>query len=97
MLACFSIGWYWSIFVMIWTKEPYGKSAAFVLFTVFGYLMGLAAQLLELADGEPLNYLLVMYLWNLVVTLIDLAMVSRLSRKTRRRLSDSAAPLGQRV
>lgn len=85
MLACFSIGWYWSIFIMIWTGRPYGKSAAFVTFTVCGYLLGLIAQTLELHHTGHLTYLLVMYGWNLCITLIDLCLLSFLTLRERRR------------
>ena len=75
MLGCFSIGWYWSIFTMVWTRRPYGKSAVFVGFTVLGYSFGLTAHLLCLRSGDPFSYLIILYAWNLAVTLIDLGLV----------------------
>lgn len=84
MLACFSVGWYWSIFTMLWTGRPYGKSAAFVTFTVLGYGLGLGAQLIEWCGGRSLNYLMIMYAWNLTVTVIDLGLLSVLTLRQRR-------------
>ncbi|MEM7060817.1 MAG: hypothetical protein AAF557_24825 [Pseudomonadota bacterium] len=72
MLCCFSIGWYWSIFAMLWTRQPYGKSAAFVSCTIVGYALGLGAKLLLWHAGQPFSYLIVLYSWNLVVTGVDL-------------------------
>lgn len=82
---------------MIWTKEPYGKNVTFVMFTIFGYHMGLPAQLLGWLDGEPLNYLLAMYFWNLIVTLTDLALVLVFSRKIIRPSSIGTTHLAQSV
>lgn len=84
MLICFSIGWYWSIFVMIWTRKPCGKSAAFVCFTVIGYMLGLAAQSADWISGEPPTYLMAMYAWNLAVTAIDLLLVAALTIQEKR-------------
>lgn len=85
MLCCFSIGWYWSIFAMFWTRMPYGKSAAFVSFTVIGYTLGLCAQVLAWHDGQPFSYLIVLYSWNLVVTVFDLWLYLYLCNAVRRK------------
>ncbi|MEO1344352.1 MAG: hypothetical protein AAFV74_09365 [Pseudomonadota bacterium] len=81
MLACFSLGWYWSIFAMICTGRPYGKSLVFVCFTVLGYCLGLSAHLIDWSDGEPLSYLVFMYGLNLGVTLVDLGLLWVLSQR----------------
>lgn len=80
MLGCFSLGWYWSIFAMVWTGRVHGKSAIFVLFTVAGYCLGLTAKVIAWRSGTPFSYLIVLYAWNLGVTLVDLWLVHRLSR-----------------
>ncbi|MBM7066781.1 hypothetical protein [Actibacterium sp. 188UL27-1] len=82
MLGCFSIGWYWSIFTMVRTGRPSGKSAVFVCFTVAGYGCGLTAHIIALRHGAPFTYLVVLYAWNLAVTLIDLSLVVLLTRRT---------------
>lgn len=85
MLCCFSIGWYWSIFAMFWTQIPYGKSAAFVVFTIVGYALGLGAKLLSWYAGDAFSYLIVLYTWNLAVTVFDLWLFLYLSGAARRR------------
>ena len=54
MLAAFSVGWYWSISVMIWTRRPYGKSRAFICCTISGYGLGLplVRQIAEVHGGH---------------------------------------------
>lgn len=86
MLACFSIGWYWSIFTMVWTRRPYGKSSVFVSFTVIGYGLGLTSQTVEWLSGGVLSYLLIMYAWNLLVTLVDLSLLARFAHLDRRQV-----------
>lgn len=85
MLGCFSLGWYWSIFTMVCTRRPYGKSAVFVSFTVMGYLLGLTAQALEWQQSGVLSYLLLMYAWNLCVTVFDLSLLGYLSHHEKKR------------
>jgi hypothetical protein len=89
MLCCFSVGWYWSIFRMLMTGQPYGKSSAFVAFTVTGYMLGLSAKMSIWLNGGELSSLVLLYGWNLVVTTFDLALVIRYGRKTE------AAPTGR--
>lgn len=90
MLCCFSLGWYWSIFAMLWTRQPYGKSAGFVLCTVCGYVLGLSAKVLTMWDGAPFSFALVLYSWNLAITLLDLWLFVHLSRRHRIKQRDPA-------
>lgn len=82
MLTAFSIGWYWSISVMLWTRRPYGKSSAFICCTIAGYGMGLVAQILEWQSGAAFSYLIILYSWNLAMTTVDLALVVYFTRKS---------------
>lgn len=81
MLAAFSIGWYWSISVMLRTRRPYGKSRAFISCTIAGYCLGLAAQILEWQSGGTFHYLIVLYGWNLIVTCLDMTLLLYFTRK----------------
>lgn len=80
MLGCFSIGWYWSIFTMLRTRQPSGKSAPFVLFTVTGYVFGLAAKFAHFQTDGVLCPVTIVYVWNLAITALDLTLVLYFSR-----------------
>ncbi|MEL7138707.1 MAG: hypothetical protein AAFP67_06635 [Pseudomonadota bacterium] len=81
MLSCFSLGWYWSIFTMVLTRQPSGKSAAFVICTVVGYLLGLSARVIDWQMSDAFSYLILLYSWNLAVCVIDLGLLLKLSRQ----------------
>lgn len=83
MLAAFSVGWYWSISVMLWTRRPYGKSSGFICCTIAGYSLGLAAQLLQWHYSAAFSYLIVLYGWNLAMTTIDLMLVVYFTRTSK--------------
>lgn len=82
MLGAFSVGWYWSIFAMIWTGRPYGKNIAFVACTVAGYGFGLTSKLLMWHAGDPFGYLIILYSWNLFMTVVDICLFIKLSRRS---------------
>lgn len=83
MLAAFSVGWYWSISVMLWTRRPYGRSGGFIYCTIAGYGLGLAAQLFQWYEGAVFNYLIVLYGWNMLMTTIDLMLVAYFTRTSK--------------
>ncbi|MEL6962732.1 MAG: hypothetical protein AAFO01_08260 [Pseudomonadota bacterium] len=79
MLICFSTGWYWSIGFMVVTRRPCGKSEVFVLCTICGYILGLIAKLWSWQATNEMNYLVLVYCWNLSIASLDLALLSYLS------------------
>ncbi|MCH9673741.1 MAG: hypothetical protein K0U93_20040 [Gammaproteobacteria bacterium] len=89
MLLCFTLGWYWSIFSMLRTREPRGKSAPFVICTVLGYALGLGAKLHVWLAGGVLSHVALIYTWNLAITMLDLLLVMHFSR---RKHWDAVAP-----
>lgn len=94
MLGCFSLGWYWSIFAMIWTRQPYGKAGAFVGFTVTGYTLGLTARIIDWQMGGAFSYLIVLYSWNLAICSADLLLLWHYARRQRRAEALGFCPLG---
>lgn len=77
MLLCFSMGWYWSIAKMLRTRVVVGKSTGFVVIACVGYAMGLGSKVLAFAETGALSALVYVYLWNLSLILIDLALTLR--------------------
>lgn len=80
MLLCFSTGWYWSIATMLRTRVVVGKSTGFVVVICVGYGFGLGSHLLAHAQTGALSPLFYVYLWNLSVILLDLALTLRFRR-----------------
>ncbi len=75
MLISFSVSWYWSIARMLRTRMAAGKSAAFVALICCGYVFGIAAKWLAWQATGVWTPLILLYAWNLCVTLFDLALV----------------------
>jgi hypothetical protein len=84
MLLCFSISWYWSIAKMLKHRVASGKSAFFVTLICVGYIAGVASKTLDWRRSGDLDPLVWLYVWNLCVTLVDLALVLHFSRKAER-------------
>lgn len=83
MLICFSISWYWSIARMLRVRAAVGKSPVFVVLICVGYVFGLASKLALAGETGELSWVFWLYAWNLVVTLVDLALVLHFSRGAR--------------
>jgi hypothetical protein len=83
MLCSFSVGWYFSIAKMLRTGQASGKSAMFVLLICTGYSAGCAAKVLNWQDGDSFDPVIWVYVWNLMVTSADLALVLVLTRRAR--------------
>ncbi|WP_238547737.1 hypothetical protein [Meridianimarinicoccus roseus] len=87
MLISFSVSWYWSIAKMVRTGQAAGKSAFFVVLICCGYIAGVASKLEVWQATGILSPLIWLYLWNLVVTGIDLVLVLVLTRRAQARIA----------
>lgn len=80
MFFSFSSSWYWSIAKLLRTKSATGKSLVFAVMVCIGYGLGITSLLLVWRDSGDLNPLIYVFAWNLLVTLVDAALVIRYSR-----------------
>jgi hypothetical protein len=80
MLGAFSISWYCSIWKMLRTRQAAGKSLGFVLLICFGYLFGIASKIALYGDTGVWSELILLYIWNLLVTGFDAYLVVRFTR-----------------
>ncbi|XWN30187.1 MAG: hypothetical protein ROR55_22280 [Devosia sp.] len=90
MLLCFSVGWYWSIVHMLRVKVASGKSVMFVLLVIVGYACGVVSRTLLWIETEEFSLVLIVYVWNLIVTIIDIFLVLHYSKPRERRWDVSA-------
>lgn len=72
MLICFGISWPISIFKALRTKIVHGKSPLFMSLIATGYISGILHKMFYLSD-----YLVVLYIFNLTMILIDLYLYNR--------------------
>ncbi len=70
MLICFGISWPISVCKSIRSKSTKGKSAIFIIAIVIGYISGIIGKIVN----NQLSYVVVLYLINLIVVSIDLAL-----------------------
>ena len=68
MLLCFGLSWPISLIKNIRAGSARGMSLPFILLITVGYLAGIAAKLLT----QSVNYVLIVYLWNLALVLVNL-------------------------
>lgn len=83
MLGAFSVSWYCSIWKMLRTRQAAGKSLGFVLLICFGYVFGIASKLALYRDTGVWSELILLYVWNLLVTGFDAYLVVRYTRLRR--------------
>ncbi|WP_209427178.1 hypothetical protein [Pararhodobacter sp. SW119] len=81
MLGAFSISWYCSIWKMLRTRQAAGKSLGFVLLICFGYVFGIAPKVALYRDTGVWSELILLYIWNLLVTGFDAYLVVRFTRQ----------------
>ncbi|MBQ8001110.1 MAG: hypothetical protein IJ298_07935 [Ruminococcus sp.] len=70
MLICFGMSWPISVYKSITSKSTQGKSLVFILAIIVGYVCGIIGKILS---GQ-INYVLGLYIFNLIVVSIDLAL-----------------------
>ena len=70
MLLCFGLSWPISVYKSIKSGSTQGKSVVFIIAIVIGYISGILGKFI----GGQINYVLVIYCFNLVVVSIDLTL-----------------------
>lgn len=78
MLVCFGISWPCSILKMVRTRQTAGKSTAFIILVLCGYLAGLSAKLVRAAQGGVMpEAISVLYALNALLVATDLVLFLR--------------------
>lgn len=70
MLVCFGVSWPISVYKSLTSGSTKGKSVVFTIAIIVGYFAGIAGKIV----GNNINYVLILYLINLVFVLIDFAL-----------------------
>ncbi|MBE6590555.1 MAG: hypothetical protein E7646_00765 [Ruminococcaceae bacterium] len=70
MLLCFGMSWPISVYKSIRSKSTKGKSAVFIIAIIIGYISGIIGKIVN----HQLSYVVVLYLINLIVVSMDLAL-----------------------
>ena len=73
MLICFGISWPISVYKSYTSKSTKGKSVVFIIAIIIGYLAGISGKII----GNSINYVLVLYMINLLFVTTDLALFIR--------------------
>ena len=83
MLICFGLSWPISVYKSITSKSTKGKSGIFIIAILLGYIAGIAGKIV----GNAVNYVLIIYIFNLIVVSIDflLFLKNRKSEKNAER------------
>ena len=80
MLACFGLSWPISVYKSLRSGSTKGKSVVFIVAIIVGYIAGITGKLV----GGQLTYVLALYVFNLVVVSIDLALYVVNRRREKR-------------
>lgn len=73
MLICFGLSWPLNVIKAYKARTTQGTSLPFILLIVTGYIAGITAKLIS---GQ-LNYVLIVYLLNLVIVLLNVVVYFR--------------------
>lgn len=95
MLFFFSISWYWSIAKMITTQQAAGKSYFFVVLICTGYIFGIGSKFYLWSETGVLSAVTYLYVWNLIVTAVDLVLVLHFTKKGAAEAATSPGALGK--
>lgn len=68
MLACFGMSWPISVYKSLTSHSTKGKSVVFIIAIIIGYVSGILGKLI----GGQINYVLVLYMINLLMVSVDL-------------------------
>lgn len=82
MLVCFGLSWPISVYKSFTSHSTQGKSLVFMLAIIIGYIAGITGKLV----GGQINYVLVMYCFNLTVVSFDLMLYFVNKRREKRLL-----------
>ena len=78
-LLCFAAAWPVNIAKSLRSRTARGKSVAFEIIVVVGYLFGIAAKLVD----DHLSYVIVFYVINTLLVSVDIALYFRNARLDR--------------
>ena len=70
MLACFGLSWPISVYKSLVSRSTKGKSALFIIAIIIGYLSGITGKIIN----RQINYVLIIYVINLIMVSIDLTL-----------------------
>lgn len=87
MLICFGFSWPMSLYKNIKAKSARAMSLPFILLIVGGYVAGIAAKIYS----NAINFVLVIYVLNLVIVSVNLAVYFINRRYDRRRAAQRTA------
>lgn len=89
MLICFGISWPISVYKSYKSKSTKGKSMIFLLAIMIGYVAGITAKV----AGGAINYVLIIYIFNLIVVSTDFVLyfVNKHGEKMKMQASNQAA------
>lgn len=73
MLICFGLSWPLNVIKAYKARTTQGTSLPFILLIITGYIAGITAKLIS---GQ-LNYVLIVYLLNLVIVLLNVVVYFR--------------------
>ena len=76
MLGCFGLSWPISVWKSFHSHSTQGKSPLFIVAIIIGYIAGILGKLVS---GQ-INYVLLLYCFNLVMVSIDLGLYFRNKR-----------------
>ena len=79
MLICFGLSWPISVYQSLTSHSTQGKSLVFMI-AIIGYISGITGKIL----GGQINYVLVMYCFNLTVVSFDLMLYFSNKRREKR-------------
>ena len=82
MLICFGAAWPMNIYKSFKTRSAVGKSLSFLIIVIVGYISGIINKLLYHRD-----IVLYLYILNLAMVCIDLAIFIRNKRLDKQRMS----------
>ena len=81
MLVCFGVSWPISVYKSLTSGSTKGKSVVFTIAIIIGYFAGITGKIV----GKNINYVLILYLINLVFVLIDFALYFVNRRREKKR------------
>ncbi|MGN0163240.1 MAG: hypothetical protein ACI4EA_06630 [Candidatus Ornithomonoglobus sp.] len=67
MLICFGLSWPISVYKSLTSKSTKGKSVIFIIAILIGYIAGIAGKII----GHTINYVLIIYIFNIIMVSID--------------------------
>ena len=70
MLICFGLSWPISVYKSITSKSTQGKSFVFIVAIIIGYIAGILGKIVS----REINFVFVLYCFNLIVVFIDLTL-----------------------